>query len=116
MIPTDFLRGLNESMMPDSAAIQRLTETASGDGTSESWATVATVACRLSPNGSAATEALGAGLSVRSAANWRVALPAGTDVRSSDRLVINARTFEVAGVLGGRSYATQTTAICTELT
>lgn len=69
MVPTDFLGQLNESFMPDQAAILRATTgTPTGDGTPVSWAAVATVACRLSPRGNTANEALGGSGGMQSAA------------------------------------------------
>lgn len=114
MVPTQFLRGIAESFMPESAAIQRPTETSSGDGTSASWSTIATVSARLSPMGGA-SERLGADASLQAVAAWRIAVPVGTDVTVKDRIVINGRTFEVARS-GDRSYAAEIVVIATEIT
>jgi SPP1 family predicted phage head-tail adaptor len=115
MIPTDFLRSLAEGFMPESAEIQRPTDTTTGDGTSRTWATVATVSARLSPNGNTAQERdLAAQL--QAVTTWRIAVPVSTDVTPKDRVVISGRTFEVAGVLGPRSYEAERILIAVELT
>jgi hypothetical protein len=98
MVPVDFLRSLSNQFLPDTATIQRYTETVSGDGTSQSWSDVATgVACRVSPLASGANEILGA------------------DQALKDRIVVGTRTFEVNRV-GERSYETVRECICREVT
>lgn len=115
MIPLDFLRSLSAQFYPDTCTIQRATETSTGDGTSQSWATLASgVACRVSPLASGASEALGADASLQSVAQWTVWLPAGQDVTVRDRVVFGSRTFEIARV-GARSYEVSRECICREV-
>lgn len=115
-LPLDFLRNLQTAYLPDTCSISRLTETASGDGTAESWTTAASgVSCRVSPLASGANERLGGGMSVEAVADWTVWLPYGQDVRVTDRIVFGSRTFEVARV-GARSYETARECICREIT
>lgn len=115
MVPLDFLRSLSNQFLPDVCTIQRYTETATGDGTSQSWSDLATgVACRVSPLASGASEALGADQSLQSVAQWTIWLPAGTDVTDKDRIVVGSRTFEVARV-GARSYEVSRELICREV-
>lgn len=115
-VPVDFLRSLSNQFLPDVCAIQRYTETATGDGTSQTWSDLATgVSCRVSPLASGASEALGADASLRAVAQWTIWLPAGTDVTVRDRVVYQGRTFEVARV-GARSYEVSRELICREVT
>lgn len=116
MVPVDFLRSLSNQFLPDTATIQRYTETTTGDGTSQSWSDLATgIACRVSPLASSASEALGADASLQAVAQWTVWVPAGQDVTVRDRIVYAGRTFEVARV-GARSYETARELICREVT
>ena len=114
-VPLDFLRSLSNQYLPDVCTIRRGTDTPSGDGTSTVWADVATVACRVSPLASGAVEGLGADASLAAVSQWTIWLPAGTDVTAKDRLVVGARSFEVARV-GERSYETIRECLCREIT
>lgn len=116
MIPLDFLRNVAASFRPDTCTIQRATETSDGDGTSASWDTLASgVSCRLSRFGQGGgSEALGAGMAVRASAQRRIRLPAGQDVRTSDRIVLNGVTYEVVDV-PKISNETERTAVCREI-
>lgn len=115
MIPVDFLRSLSNQFLPDVCTISRYTETSTGDGTTQTWADVATgVACRVSPLASGASEALGADASLQAVAQWTIWLAAGTDVTVRDRIVFGSRTFEVARV-GARSYEVIRECICREV-
>lgn len=115
MIPLDFLRSLSEQFLPDTCSVMRNTPTQSGDGASESWASVATVACRVSPLASGSTENVGADESIRAVNQWTIWLPYGTDVTVADRIGYGSRTFEI-GRVGTRSYETVRELICRELT
>ena len=114
MIPLEFLRGIQETYLPDTAVIQRATETSTGDGTSQSWATHLTVDCRVSPLASSATENLGGGGALAAVSLWTIWLPALTDVTVEDRIVVGSRTFEIARV-GARSYETVREVIAREV-
>lgn len=112
-LPLDSLRATAERFLPDTASIQRATVVSTGDGQATEWATVATVACRVSPLGNAAREALVAG-GIQADAQYVVTVPVGTDVTSADRLVVGSRTFEVVEP-SERSYAVSLRLICREL-
>lgn len=114
-VPVEFLRSLSNTLLPDSCSISRVTETTTGDGTTSSWSTVASgVACRVSPQSSSASEALGADQSMQAVAQWTIWLPAGQDVTVKDRIVFGSRTFEVARV-GARSYEVIRECLCREV-
>jgi len=104
---------LNDSL-PDTAQVQRRSLTGDGaGGFTESWSTVATVACRVAPSGQSPQERV---IAERLTATsvWTVTLPALTDVQSADRIVVGTRTFEVIGVLA-RSDELARRVVCTEV-
>jgi head-tail adaptor len=116
VVPVSFLRALSNQFLPDVCTVQRSTETVTGDGTTQSWSTLASgVACRVSPLASGANEGLGADQSMQAVSQWTVWLPAGQDVTVKDRLVVGARTFEIARV-GERSYEVSRECLCREVT
>jgi head-tail adaptor len=115
VIPVDFLRSLSNQFLPDLCTIQRYTETSTGDGTSQSWSTLASgVACRVSPLASGANEALGADQSMQAVSQWTIWLPALQDVTVKDRIVVGSRQFEVSRV-GDRSYEVSRECLCREV-
>lgn len=89
------MRALANQALWDTATIQRATATTDGGGgTTSTWATVATVACRIAPVGggeSAGTQ----GERISDESTAVVTLPAGTDVTEADRIVLGAVTYEV---------------------
>ncbi len=102
--------------LPDTAIISRRTLSVdTRGGQTASWATVSTVTCRLSPIKlirGAEVEENGAEHDVES---WLVTLPANTDVRPTDRVVINTRTFEIVGGAGQQSWELFTGLRCQEV-
>jgi len=103
---------LNDSL-PDTAQVRRKSLTSDGaGGYTESWSTVAAVACRVAPSGQSPQERVIAER-LTATAIWTVTLPAGTDVRPADRIVVGSRAFEVVGVLA-RSYELARRVVCTE--
>lgn len=101
--------------MPDSVAISRATSVSDGyGGLTETWATVATVAGRVSPTGYAPDERAVA-QRLGNVSSWVVTMPALTDVRVTDRLAVGSRTFEVKEVLGPRSYEVSRRVVCVEV-
>jgi head-tail adaptor len=115
VIPLDMLRDIQSSYLPDTCVIQRATETSTGDGTSQSWADLATVACRVSPLASSASEGMGGAAALAAVSLWTIWLPALTDVTVEDRIVYSGRTFEVARV-GARSFETVREVIARQVT
>ena len=85
--------------LPGTATISRATVAPDGmGGQTQTWATVATVASRLSPSGGGGqTEGLTGGRSTADS-DWIITLPQGTDVRQADRIVTDGRTFEVENI------------------
>jgi len=63
----------------------------------DNWQTITTnVPCRATASG--AQEVIVAG-ELRTIIPWRINMPNATDVRSSDRIVIAGRTFQVEGIV-----------------
>lgn len=115
-LPLAGLRDLVEGTLPETCTIQRYTETVTGDGTQQSWADLATaVPCRVSPTGRLSGETLGPADSIQAVGRWSISLLTGQDVTVRDRIVVGARTFEVADVVA-RSYEVVRVALCREIT
>lgn len=118
MLSTSDLTAMRATLagsMPDSVAISRVTSVSDGyGGGTETWATAATVAGRVSPSGYAPDERAVA-QRLGNVSSWVITLPALTDVRVTDRLVVGARSFEVKAVLGARSYEVSRRAVCIEV-
>lgn len=112
MIPTGFLQDLAEQFLPETATISRATETVTSGGVTQTWATVATVAARISQPQTPAERTIAEG--IRSTTAIRITLPVGTSVTPKDRIVIGSRTFEVVGV-PAVSYPATLNAICAEV-
>ena len=112
----DFLRSVQAGFLPELAAISRYTETNGPDGVVRDWQTVAAdVPCRISSRTTSASEGVGGDAQVRNVGDWRLWLPAMTDVTVRDRIVVAGRTFEVERV-EGESYETAGALSCTEVT
>jgi head-tail adaptor len=103
-----------ERWLPDTATIQRATDTrTAAGGTSQSWTSAGTASCRLSSRG-VPREYLALGAQ-RGAQYWMVTLPHDADVTRKDRLVIGARTLEVVGFASGGAWETALRAVCVEV-
>lgn len=88
-------RATQAENLPDTCTISRATLAADGmGGHAETWATVATVACRLGVAGTRPNEAASSD-QVRNAADFVFTLPRGTSVLNGDRIVLGTRTFDV---------------------
>jgi hypothetical protein len=89
---------------PDVATILRSTSAASSGGYSQNYATIASVPCRLTTSiYTVPGEQLGAGQLV-SVTRWLLNVPPNTDIRPSDRIMVQGETFEVLGGFGAASW------------
>jgi hypothetical protein len=89
-------------MLPSSAQVRRASNTSDSlGGRSQAWSTVATVACRISPNSMNAAEG-DISDKILNSEPYRIAFPVGTDVRVSDRILISGVTYSVEGVRDAR--------------
>ena len=108
------LRAAQEAAMPETVTIKRLTLSDNGaGGFSESWGTASTVSGRIGPYNRQASEGVVAER-LAGRAGYTLTLPALTDVRASDRLVVGTRTFEVIQPIA-RSNETARVVICAEV-
>lgn len=109
------MRTALEASLPDSATIRRNTQTSdSAGGKTDSWADLATVACRVSPSGRAPEERVIAER-IGSVGLWTVTLPALTGITARDRLLIGTRTLEVVALLAPRSWELCRRVVCSEV-
>jgi len=109
------MRAQQALALPDTVVIQRRTLASDGAGGSvETWATLATVAGGVGVENRISREAP-AGGRLAVVTPYRVTLPAGIDVTARDRLVISARTFEVALVQAGGAWETARVCLCAEV-
>lgn len=89
------LQALDESTMTDTATISRPTRASdNAGGQTLTYATVATVACRLLRTGTRPGDGVTAGRQ-QVATDTPLHFPTGTDVRNADRITVGTRTFEV---------------------
>lgn len=100
-------------VLPSSAQIQRSTNASDGaGGRTRAFGTVLTVACRITPDATGAREVLSAER-LRDAEPYRVAFPAGTDVRITDRIIVAGLTLSVEAVRAPRSVEVERVTYCT---
>lgn len=97
-IPLTALRNLAAQYRPSTCTISRATETETGDGRTTTWATVATVSCRVSRIGQGGNEQTGGAGAITAIGQRRIKLPPGTDVTPRDRIVCEGVVYEVADV------------------
>lgn len=91
------------SVLPSSVVLTRASSASDGlGGRSNTFTTVATYAARVTPADAGAVEEE-IGTKLRDGMTYRVAFPAGTDVRIGDRLTFSGLTFSVEGVRSPRS-------------
>lgn len=104
------MREVQESALPDTAVISRLTRTYDDTGGySETSTTVATVACRVTRE---RPREVVQGEQPVVLADWVVTLPYGTDVRPDDNITVNGQVLHVVGLLNA-SWRTAERALCT---
>lgn len=106
--PPTRLRGLQLLALSDVASVQRRTAAAdNGGGATWTWSTISTVPCRiwpLTPRG--ASRLVGGALDEKT--THYCTMPLGTDVNTSDRVVITGRgTFDVTMVVDRTDEATR---------
>lgn len=113
------LRSVVATALPDTAAIERLTQVVDANGsTTDTYATASTVACRVSRIGTDVEERVLANrITGRSA--FTVYLPYDADARETDRLAVTsadsafaAQTYEVVGVLAPTTWGVHVRCVC----
>ena len=101
----------NLTLIDACTVTRRTLSSDSAGGHSATWATAATTVCRVAP--ARENERLLAGQQ-RIVAEWKVTLPASTDVRDADRIVVGARSFEVIGIRVAETRETARVCLCQE--
>jgi hypothetical protein len=91
-----------QASMPDTATIQRNTPVSTAGGWGQAFTTVGTTKCHLSPIGPS-SEALAAD-ELAAVTKWLLTTPVATDIRPSDRILCNGKTFEVSGGTGNKTW------------
>jgi hypothetical protein len=90
-------------VLPSSVVITRASSASDGlGGRSNTFSAVGTYAARVTPADAGAVEQE-IGSKMRDGMTYRVAFPAGTDVRIGDRLTFSGLTLSVEGVRSPRS-------------
>lgn len=94
------MRSTADLALPDSAVISRATLASDlMGGYTETWATTATVACRLDPPGNARLDQWQEKIMNR--AVFILNLPSTTGIQSQDRATISGGVYEVLGLMDG---------------
>lgn len=101
----DRLRDQVERSMSTTVVIQRLTTASDGEGgQTQTWNTLSTTIGRIGgADQRLPSEQVEAG-QLTGIQQWIVALPAGTDVALSDRLVAQGITYQVVGLQAPMTY------------
>ena len=106
------MRSTLNRTLPDTAVISRPTQVVdAAGGFTQTWATVATVACRVAV--ASGGEQVIAG-KLDAVGTWTITLPALTDVAAADRIAVGSRTFEVGLPLRPRSWELSRRVLVTE--
>lgn len=107
------IRAAATAALADECEVQRKTMTSDGaGGWKETWATVVTVACNVAPTGNQPTERAIADR-LGSQVAYTVAMPAETAVTAADQIIIDGRTFRIAGVIARTGELTRR-CVCVE--
>jgi head-tail adaptor len=102
-----WMRAMQNSALPGTAIIQRVTLAADGmGGYRETWSNVGTVDARLYTQASRALAEGEQGAQIVAETRWYVTMPVGTSVTAADRLSISGRLFEVTEVNNTQDWKT----------
>ena len=111
----DAARRAIEATLVSTAQVWRKTQVPdTSGGFTDTYAVVATEPCRFYPTQITPVERETAAL-VQTVAFWRFVFPYTADIRSTDRLTVGTRTFEVVQA-GLGSIETTLLALCQEIT
>jgi hypothetical protein len=100
------MRDTLDGSLPDSADVHRRTSSSNGAlGSTDTWAPVGTYAVRVSPLGRSDRLAeLEVAARLAAVTSWILTFPDHADVTERDRVFVGARDFELASILGPRSW------------
>lgn len=103
----EYMRDTQETALPGTVVIQRVTLVPDGMGGSyETWAGAGTVIGRIMQRESRGGGEMVGGAQVHSHTSWWATFPVGTDVTANDRLLYNDRSWEVISVNNDAMYQT----------
>lgn len=106
---------VNNVTLNTTAVIYRLSQVADTTGGSiDTRTAVATVRCSFAQSGITPREREGT-ITVQLITVWNFVFPAGTDIRTTDQIVTQGRTFEVTSAASG-SLEISKRVLCTEIT
>ena len=115
----DAMAATLEESLPDSCAIVSGATVADGAGgqiPDPAAPEPATIACRVSPASELVRNAESIEAErIASQAPWIITVPRGTVIEPEDRITTGGRSFEVAAVLGPRSYPIALRVLCREV-
>lgn len=102
--------------LPSTASVQTNTPASdSQGGATDSWATTASLACKVLQKQPDASERV-EGSAPKSETEWDIQFAAGSSIIPKQRLVIDSVTYEVMDVDTGQSNGLALTATCRKLT
>ena len=109
----DKMRSEQRKTMLDTATIgRRILASDGAGGTTETFTQEESV-CRIAASSNQPDYQMFGGV-VNEAQLWRITFPALTDVRKTDQVMCNGRTFEVVGVMAPATFETARVTICVE--
>lgn len=107
------MQAVQQATLVEACAIVRRTLASDGAGGQTVTETATATICRLAASTNTPSDRLVAG-GVTEQTLWRITLPAGADVRTTDAITIGSRTFEVMGLYGPHTLTTALVAVCVE--
>jgi SPP1 family predicted phage head-tail adaptor len=110
----DRFRALDERAMPDTAQVQSPTLVDDGaGGSTPTWATAATVPCRIVALTQRDAEVVIADVE-KTETLYQISLPVSTTVTPEQRILVGARRFQIVTIPNG-TYDTSGALICKEV-
>lgn len=92
--------------LPSTGLVKHRTGTSDGrGGQSESYDVGTAVRCRLLPMGAREAQGREEASGHKASSWWTILFPAGSDVRTTDRVVIDGQTYEVIDHIDARSQS-----------
>ncbi len=107
------MKAVQESNLPETAYIQRVTVTNGADGWSDAWNTVSTVNARLGEPKGEMEKSIASTITVGKV--YVITLPVGTDVLDTDQVQISGINYRVHWTNKNKSHATALRVIVTEV-
>ena len=106
------MQAMQESNLPETAYVQRVTVTNGADGFSEAWTTVSTVNARLGEPKGEMERQIASTITVGKV--YVITLPVGTSVLDTDQIQISSVNYRVHWTNKNKSHATAMRVLVTE--